>query len=213
MTFKPLIALIALLLTAGPVAAQLENADPTRGEQAAAACIACHGPVGNSMVDEWPNIAGQHADYIYEQLMFYKTGERENAIMLGQAAMLDEQTMADLAVFYAQQEPEIGEANEELLELGRNIYMGGIMERGVPACVACHGPGGEGIPGSGYPRLGGQKVAYTMEQLMLYRSGERAGYGQAGMMAEIASELTDEEIQALSSYVRGLYPRNLAGGE
>lgn len=213
MTFKPLIALIALLLAAGPVAAQLENADPVRGEQAAAACIACHGPVGNSMVDEWPNIAGQHADYIYEQLMFYKSGERENAIMLGQAAMLDEQTMADLAVFYAQQEPEIGEASEELLELGRSIYMGGIMERGVPACVACHGPGGEGIPGSGYPRLGGQKVTYTMEQLMLYRSGERAGYGQAGMMVEIAAELTDEEIQALSSYVRGLYPRSLAGAE
>lgn len=213
MTFKPLIALIALLLTAGPVAAQLENADPTRGEQAAATCIACHGPVGNSANDEWPNLAGQHADYIYEQLTFYKSGERNNALMLGQAAGLDEQTMADLAVYYAGLEPEVGEANEELVELGRNIYMGGITERGVPACVACHGPGGSGIPGSGYPRLSGQKVTYTMDQLMLYRSGERAGYGQASVMAEIAAELSDEEIQALASYLRGLYPRDLAGAE
>ena len=67
-----------------------------------------------------------------------------------------------------------------------------------------------GIPSSGYPRLSGQKVQYTMDQLMLYRSGERSGYGQAAVMNEIATELTDDEIQALASYVRGLYAPDVA---
>jgi len=210
MTAKTSIALSTLLLASTAVHAQLEDADPMRGEASAVVCAACHGQAGNSVVDEYPNLAGQHADYIFEHLQYYKSGERQNAIMLGQAANLDEQTMADLAVYYEGLEAEIGETPEELAATGRSIYMGGIAEKGVPACVSCHGPAGMGIPSSGYPRLSGQKVKYTMDQLMLYRSGERSGYGQAAVMNEIAAELTDEEIQAVANYVRGLYPRDVA---
>ncbi|QGM22427.1 c-type cytochrome [Spiribacter sp. 2438] len=207
---KKSIALAALLLAAPMAHAQLEDADPVRGEEAAQTCIACHGAKGVSNMGEWPNLAGQHADYTFAQLQFYKSGERENAIMLGQAANLDEQTMADLAVYFEGLEPEVGETPEELLSTGRSIYMGGIAERGVPACISCHGPAGLGVPSSGYPMLSGQKVEYTSDTLMAYRSGDRGGYGLAGMMNEIAAELTDDEIQALAHYVRGLYPREVA---
>lgn len=210
MIAKTPLALALFLLVATAAHAQLENADPMRGQGSAAVCAACHGQDGNSIVGEYPNLAGQHADYIFEHLQYYKSGERQNAIMLGQAANLDEQTMADLAVYYESLEAEIGETPEELAATGRSIYMGGIAEKGVPACVSFHGPAGMGIPSSGYPRLSGQKVQYTMDQLMLYRSGERSGYGQAEVMNEIAAELTDDEIQALANYVRGLYPRDLA---
>ena len=203
-------ALVLLCFISFSAVAQLDNADPMRGEESAAACAACHGAKGNSNNGEWPNLAGQHADYIYEHLQYYKSGERENALMLGQAAGLDKQTMADLAVYFEGLEPEVGETPEELLATGRSIYMGGIAEKGVPACVSCHGPAGLGVPGSGYPRLSGQKVQYTTDQLGLYRSGERAGYGQAGVMNDIASNLTDEEIQAVANYVRGLYPKDIA---
>ncbi|TQF00313.1 MAG: cytochrome c4 [Spiribacter salinus] len=203
-------ALVLLSFISFSAVAQLDNADPMRGEESAAACAACHGAKGNSNNGEWPNLAGQHADYIYEHLQYYKSGERENALMLGQAAGLDKQTMADLAVYFEGLEPEVGETPEELLATGRSIYMGGIAEKGVPACVSCHGPAGLGVPGSGYPRLSGQKVQYTTDQLGLYRSGERAGYGQAGVMNDIASNLTDEEIQAVANYVRGLYPKDIA---
>jgi cytochrome c553 len=67
-----------------------------------------------------------------------------------------------------------------------------------------------GVPSSGYPRLSGQKVEYTIEQLGLYQSGKRSGYGQAGLMNDIASKLDDEEIQAVANYVRGLYPTDIA---
>ncbi|RZU99556.1 c-type cytochrome [Spiribacter vilamensis] len=210
MIVKLLTAFTALLLVSGAAQAQLENADPQRGKAASATCAACHGQQGNSIVPNYPNLAGQHADYIYDHLQFYKSGERDNAIMLGQAAGLDKQTMADLAVYFSDLDAELGETPEELLSTGRSIYMGGIAEKGVPACVSCHGPGGMGVPGSGYPRLSGQKVDYTTEQLGLYRSGERSGYGQAGLMNDIASKLTDEEIQAVANYVRGLYPTDIA---
>lgn len=210
MIVKLLSALAALCLMSGAAQAQLENADPQRGEAASATCVACHGADGNSVVPNYPNLAGQHADYIYEHLQFYKSGERENAIMLGQAAGLDKQTMADLAVYFSELDAELGETPEELLSTGRSIYMGGIAEKGVPACVSCHGPGGMGVPSSGYPRLSGQKVEYTIEQLGLYQSGKRSGYGQAGMMNDIASKLDDEEIQAVANYVRGLYPTDIA---
>lgn len=210
MIAKLIPALVALLAFGSTASAQLENADPMRGEGAAMVCAACHGADGNSAIPNYPNLAGQHADYIYEQLQFYKSGERANAIMLGQAAGLDDQTMADLAAYFATLEAEIGETPEELLSTGRAIYMGGIAEKGVPACVSCHGPGGMGIPSTGYPRLSGQKTQYTIEQLQLYRSGERSGYGQAEVMNDIASNLTDEEIQAVANYVRGLYPADVA---
>lgn len=210
MIVKLLSALTALLLMSGAAHAQLENADPQRGKAASSSCAACHGQQGNSVVPNYPNLAGQHADYIYEHLQFYKSGERENAIMLGQAAGLDKQTMADLAVYFSDLDAELGETPEELLSTGRSIYMGGIDEKGVPACVSCHGPGGMGVPNSGYPRLSGQKVDYTIEQLGLYQSGKRSGYGQAGLMNDIASKLDDEEIQAVANYVRGLYPTDLA---
>lgn len=207
----PKIAALAFLCLVSTAAfAQLEDADPTRGEESAAACAACHGAKGNSNNGEWPNLAGQHADYIFEHLQYYKSGERENAIMLGQAAGLDEQTMADLAVYFEGLEAEVGETPEELLATGQSIYMGGIAEKGVPACISCHGPAGLGVPSSGYPRLSGQKVQYTTDQLNAYRSGERSGYGQASVMNDIASDLTDEEIQAVANYVRGLYPEDLA---
>jgi len=210
MILKSLSALCLFASFAMPAFAQLESADPQRGQGAAASCVACHGAKGNSNNGQWPNLAGQHADYIYEQLQYYKSGERENAIMYGQAAGLDKQTMADLAVYFAGLDAEVGETPEELLATGKSIYMGGIAEKGVPACVSCHGPAGLGVPSSGYPRLSGQKTQYTSDQLALYRSGERSGYGQASVMNGIASNLSDEEIQAVANYVRGLYAPEMA---
>ncbi|PWG65883.1 c-type cytochrome [Spiribacter halobius] len=203
---RQLSALVTLLLLAIPVAAQMVDGDPEAGQSKAQACAACHGANGNSGNPEWPNLAGQHADYIFQQLQHYKSGERQNSIMQGQAANLSEEDMADLAAYYATLEMEVGETSEELAELGRSIYLGGIGEKGVPACAACHGPAGQGIPGTGYPRLGGQKAVYTSQQLQAYRSGDRAGYGQASVMTSIAANLSDEEIEAVSSYVYGLYP-------
>jgi cytochrome c553 len=70
----------------------------------------------------------------------------------------------------------------------------------VPACAACHGPTGSGIPAQ-YPRIGAQHAEYIESSLLGYRSGERANNAQ--MMA-IAGKLNDREIKAVADYAAGL---------
>lgn len=183
------------------------DGDPEAGEELSQACVACHGAQGNSEDAQWPNIAGQHAGYLYKQLQDYKRGEeRTNAQMAGLVADLGEQDMKDLAVYYAQQPHKVtgaGDEREELVERGRQIYMGGIPHKGVAACIACHGPQGSGNPAADYPVVGGQWAAYLRNQLQQYRSGERANDRNA-MMRSLAESMSDAEIEAVAEYMAGL---------
>jgi cytochrome c553 len=181
------------------------DGDVSRGKELSGSCAACHGAEGESSNPEWPNLAGQSERYLFEQLQAYKSGERENSVMAGQVANLDEQDMRDLAAYYAAQDPVVsGSVDEDLRDQGESIYRGGLPDKGVAACMACHGPSGAGMPGAGFPRIGGQHAQYTATQLRAYRSGERDTDRNA-MMRTVAEQLSDEEIQAVSSYVSGLY--------
>lgn len=193
---------VSLLLLSGPA---LAVGDPAAGEALSGTCAGCHGPAGVSSNPEWPNLAGQHARYIAKQLSDYKKGtERNNAIMAGLAAALSEQDMQDLGAFYASKPAPQGAADPELVALGEEIYRGGNADSGVAACIGCHGPAGVGDPLAGFPRLSGQHATYTAAQLRMFRSGERAN-DMNQMMRNVAAALTDEEIEAVSSYVQGLY--------
>jgi cytochrome c553 len=189
---------LALLL---PMAAQA--GDPARGQQLSAACAACHGADGNSVNPEWPKLAGQHADYIYKQLMDYKAGRRENALMAGQVANLDEQDMRDLGAYYARQQMSPGTADESLAERGERIYRGGIPAAGVAACTACHGATGKGNPAALFPMVGGQHAKYNADQLRYFRSAQRAN-DNGRMMRNLASKMSDADIQAVAEYMAGL---------
>ena len=90
------------------------------------------------------------------------------------------------------------------VQLGEKIYRGGDSKTGVPACMACHGPAGEGIPLANYPRLSGQNDDYVASELTKFKSGQRSD-DPNGMMRDIAKKLSDQEIQAVSSYVSGLH--------
>jgi cytochrome c553 len=189
---------LALLL---PMAAQA--GDPARGQQLSAACGACHGADGNSANPEWPKLAGQHASYIYKQLMDYKSGRRENALMAGQVANLDEQDMRDLGAYYAQQQMSPGTADESLAERGERIYRGGIPAAGVAACTACHGATGKGNPAALFPMVAGQHAKYNADQLRYFRSAQRAN-DNGRMMRNLASKMSDADIQAVAEYMAGL---------
>ena len=75
-----------------------------RGQAISQTCAACHGPTGTSMVPDFPNIGGQHRDYLYRALLDYKLGNRQDPLMQAQVAELSRQDMRDLAAFYAAQE-------------------------------------------------------------------------------------------------------------
>lgn len=179
--------------------------DAAKGKTKAAACAACHGADGNSANGEWPKLAGQHASYIAAQLHAYKSGERKDPIMAGQAATLSDQDIADVAAYFSEQNLKSGVANPELAKKAEPIYRGGNAEAAVPACAACHGPKGLGNEAAAYPHISGQHAAYTSAQLKAYRSGERAGTDTAKMMSQVAAGLSDDDIQALASYLSGLH--------
>lgn len=181
--------------------------DASAGQEKAAVCAACHGTDGNSQVTIWPKIAGQHADYIARQTRMVRDGQRNVPTMMPMVMNLSDQDIADIAAWYAQQTVQPGVADEALVELGSSLYHGGNHESGLPACMACHGPSGYGIPMTGYPKLTGQHADYTADRLRRYRTGEINGEDDphSPVMVEIAATLSDEEIEALSSYIEGLH--------
>ncbi len=175
------------------------------GKARSTACGACHGADGNSVNPQWPSLAGQHASYIVRQLNHFKGGQRANVLMTAQAMPLSETEVANLAVYYAEQTPAArAVADPKLVDKGEALYRGGDKERGIPACMACHGPTGAGNPGANYPRISGQWAIYTETTLKAYRSGERKASGAVQQMGEITSLMTDEQIKAVASYLQGL---------
>lgn len=199
-------SLIASLMLMFAFATNVKAAgDPEAGKTKAIACGGCHGVDGNSMVPSFPKMAGQNEKYIVNQLKAFKGNEtRQNPIMLGFAAGLSEQDMADIGAYYFQQNLSSAAPHDESkLAQGREIYKGGNLQTGVPACQACHGPAGAGNPGTGYPQVGGQYVDYTIAQLQAYKSGARYTDDNA-IMRNIVEQLSDEEIEAVSHYIASL---------
>ena len=175
------------------------------GKAKALTCTACHGPEGNSLNALWPNIAGQNAPYLLAQLQAFKDGSRMDPLMSSQAMMLSEQDMADLSVYF-ESLPAAAQAVKDAstVDLGEALYRGGDIESGAAACLACHGPTGRGNPAAKYPALQGQHADYTAKQLKAYADGTRHTDGKTRVMRDIAARLSNEDIEALSSYVQGL---------
>lgn len=197
--------LIALLFAASAWAADAAApaAPDLKAGQAtfSATCVACHGADGNSTVPAQPKLAQQHPEYLVKQLEDFKSGARTSAIMKGFASALSEQDMRNVAWWLASQKMTWGfSSDEKLAARGQAIYRGGIMDRHIPACAACHSPNGAGIPIQ-YPRLGGQFEDYVATQLKQFRSGERAN---SDVMHDVAHYMTDNEIKAVSDYIAGL---------
>jgi cytochrome c553 len=206
---KRSLLLSSLLLVVGSLQAQDQAPDLDKVKQTAETlCAACHMADGNSELSANPKIAGQHEDYLFKQLREFKGWNgnppvRENAIMGGMVAGLEEADMRGLAKYFASFElkPEPAK-NLATIELGQQIWRGGIASKGVPACASCHGPAGAGMPAQ-YPRLSGQFADYIDAQMKAFRDGVRQNDPNS-MMRMIAIKMTDPEIKAVSDYAAGL---------
>jgi cytochrome c553 len=162
------------------------------------------------MVPNWPTLAGQHEQYLVRQVSLIQSGARPVPEMIGIVTSLTPQDIADIAAWYSGQTIVGGVADQAQIELGERLFRAGNRESGVPACMACHGPAGEGNPLAGYPALAGQHAVYTGNMLTRFRNGENWGEGDASsqVMNGVAAELTDAEIAAVASYIQGLYLRS-----
>lgn len=186
--------------TKEPVKAQV--AEKKTAEQIVnTVCAACHTPTGNSVITLNPKLASQHPEYLEKQLTEFKSGKRANAVMSGMASGLSDEDIKNLAAYFSSQKLTLGQAKTNGKDsLGEKIYRGGIAATNVPACAACHGATGAGLPKQ-FPRLGGQHSDYTLAQLRTFRTGERAN---APMMMTIAAKMTDAEMAAVADYIQGL---------
>jgi cytochrome c553 len=184
------------------------------GASKAAVCTACHGVNGNSVNPEWPNIAGQNAAYLREQLVMIRDRKRVNELMYPIVKDMTDQDFADVAAYFAAQTPAGLESDPSYWKAGEALYKSGDASRNIPACTACHGPAGQGNAGAGYPALRAQHSVYTVKQLQdyltknRYRDSADASVVNAtrnsAMMTTIAARLSPEDIRNLASYLQGL---------
>ncbi len=175
--------------------------DVKAGQEKSVMCASCHGADGNSPIAIYPKLAGQSANYIAKQLADFKSGDRVDPVMAGMVAALSEKDMNDLAAYFAVQTPTAGQA--EGSDIGRKLYFGGDANKGITACVACHGVKGKGMAQAGFPALAGQNAAYLKKQLASFRDGSR-GNDRNNMMRNIAIKLSDSDTEELVKYMSSL---------
>lgn len=202
------LALILSLLASCSVWAQ---GSIEAGKAKSQTCVACHGADGNSLITQYPKLAGQHEKYLEKQLKELKLGMtsggkqgRNEPVMGAMAMSLSEEDMADLAAYYASLPISSNSTPENVVDEGKVLYTAGNAERGVTACIACHGPRGNGTELSGFPKISDQHADYIKAQLEKFRDGSRNNDMNA-MMRDVAKKLTDADIDTLSKYVGGLH--------
>lgn len=196
--FEP--AQVAEKTGAGNVIVGKEKADAER-------CQECHGVGGISGDSRIPNHAGQYAAYLIKQLLDFQSGARTHDTMSIMAADLTAQDRADIAAYFASQPPMHGngEGNPQHA-LGKKLFEQGDPARNLPACASCHGEQGRGRVADNvvYPVLGGQRKVYLRTQLVNWKLVERKNSAADGAMNKVANLLSDDEIDALTSYLSGL---------
>ena len=188
---------ICLLWAVSPVRAQATDSSSVT------VCLPCHGGGTAGTTDPtFPTLDGQHAAYLEKQLREYKSGKRKSAVMAPVIGALKKQQIPAMAAHFAKQTPARGAGSSpELAARGKALYEEGNRATGVPACVGCHLPGAVGY--QRYPRLAGQRQAYTVQQLTEFKSGARRN-DRAHVMRAVAGRLTDDDIKAVAEYLAGL---------
>ena len=211
-------------LTQGVMAA----GDAAAGATKAAVCGACHGADGNSLVSNFPKLAGLGERYLLKQMLDiqawdFEKDEAKKAVtgrevleMTGLLANLNEQDLADIAAYYTNQTIQLSGSKKidvqvnsgikvDGLALGERTYRAGNSTTNIPACTGCHAPDGQGNSPAGFPHLGGQHPEYIEKQLRAFRAGNRRNDGDQMIMRSIADKLSDAEIIALANYIAGLH--------
>ena len=179
------------------------------GRQQAAVCLACHHLNGQPLLPGYPQLAGQHANYIVEQTLLISRGQRHSglaAAMRGIASRLTEHDIRAIAQWYSRQPPSqqplspLTAIDAKRRDHGRALYFLGDAQRAIPACSACHGPVGQGNPGPPYPRIGNQSADYLIRRLTAYKHADDRPQDDRRyrIMDMIAAKLSDEDILALA---------------
>lgn len=181
------------------------------------ACAACHGAQGRSSSEAYyPSIAGKPAGYLYAQLVNFRDGRRQHAVMAAMLAYLSDDYLREIGEYYAAQAPNRTPrkttVSDEVLAQGRRLTEAGDASRDIPACTACHGASLKGVAPA-IPGLLGLPAEYLSAQIGAWQSGVRHA-AEPDCMASIAHALDNMEISAITAWIASLpYPEDYAPDE
>lgn len=202
--------LLALLIAASaathPVASLAQTSVNVQDTiaQRVVACAACHGKEGRATRDGYfPRIAGKPADYLYNQLMNFRDGQRRHPAMNHLVANLSDAYLREIADYFASLRlpypPSQSFSDKAALARGRALVMEGDKTRQIPACASCHGEQLTGRQPS-VPSLIGLSRDYLNAQFGAWRSGSRRA-AAPDCMADISRKLSPDDIAALSTWL------------
>jgi cytochrome c553 len=194
----PVVATLSLLALGASVAqaqAPAVTGDAKKGQVLAYTCNGCHAiPNYKNVYPTYsvPKLRGQRPEYLVAALKAYKSGERSHGTMHSQAASMNDQDMADVAVYLA---------GNDVLTKSTNDVPATARPKASEVCLACHGTNGVGITPD-YPTISGQHGDYLARALTDYKKGGRKNAIMAGM----AATLTAEDIEQLADYYAAQKP-------
>lgn len=154
------------------------------GKTASAPCAGCHGDQGVSTNPANPSLAGQDAQYFATAMRAYQDGTRAEPTMKLAAAALSETAIADLAAFYAAQQPRQPKVTKPL-----------TLAEWVQRCDRCHGINGNSTDPR-TPALAAQRVEYLQKALQAYQANQRRN----SVMAAMSASLTDADVAGLAAF-------------
>jgi len=183
-----------------PTLRMLKSADPANGEELAkkGKCSKCHGENGVSDDPDDINIAGMSVSYAYKQLKDFKDKKRDDKDMYKKLRDLEDEQLAELAAWFASQEPAKQAPDRILTAEIKKLITHGDPKRLLKACSSCHGRDGRGGQFD-HPALAGQIKTYLVDSMLAFKEGDRTNdiYSR---MRHVSEALTEEEIEALADY-------------
>ena len=217
--FRRVLGTISLLVFASALAGARDfvdlrsnpplHGDANAGKEKAAVCSACHGAAGISPAAAFPNLAGQHAEYLYWQLVEFQHEARPESPMTSQVKDLDDATLRNLSAWFASLPPAPFNAGANPSgERGAQLFREGDPATGTPPCQGCHGADAGGFPLAAddagyrtYPILRGQHADYVVQRLKDFRDGKHVSSSSDRIMTPVAKTLDDEAIRAVALFI------------
>ncbi len=185
----------------------LANPNVPAAVTAVQVCSNCHGVDGNSVSPNFPRLAGQMPDYLVTQLENFRSHQRSDPpgfeYMWGISHHLTDAQIKGLAEYFAKQTPTPNApVDAKQMAAGKVIFENGVPAKEAAPCMACHGPGAQGM--ASFPRIANQHQDYLVKQLHIFQETE----GRPGTpMKQITHLLSDEEMQAVAGFLQA-FPKD-----
>jgi cytochrome c553 len=188
-----LVGILSIAITCGSFA---HAADIAAGKEKAELCVGCHGENGISQMESIPSLAAQPDLFMQWQLVFFRAGTRKNEQMQPIVEQLNNEDIRNLGAYFASLAPPKAppDDNPDLSKKGAQAAAG-------RRCASCHLDSYAGT--KAVARVAAQREDYLLKALHDYKSSVRSG-GAMAAMAEVAYQLSEEEIEALAHYLAHL---------